>query len=165
MEEPGEPVEPPEKPVEPPEKPPQRQNALPVLTLSSFPVSSRFGPARMVQRPSLIHSLLLRRHKSIEVDRVRAYIAYWLLFIFAATVGLIFGSAAGHWAAINDLRELAAPLITAEVSLLGAVTGFYFASQRPTSIEAPPVSAQGQKLPGQQAPENPNPEEPVTPSK
>ena len=77
------------------------------------------------------------------MDKVRANIAYWLLFVFGATIGLDFGAVAGHWASPNDVRNLAAPIISAEVSLLGAVTGFYYASHRPPAVGSP-VSAQSE---------------------
>src|SRR5579863_8127368 len=78
--------------------------------------------------------------RTVPVENVRARIAYILLGIFAATIGLTFGAAAGHWAGTNDIRQFEAPIISAEVSLLGAVMGFYYASRKELPELGPPVN-------------------------
>jgi len=74
------------------------------------------------------------------MENVRARIAYVLLAIFAGTIGLTFGAAAGHWAVPSDIRQFEAPIISAEVSLLGAVMGFYYASRKELPPLGPPVT-------------------------
>lgn len=64
-----------------------------------------------------------------SVASVRARIAYLLLSIFAGTIVLTFLAGALGWATPSDIRQFAAPILTAQVSLLGAVMGFYYASR------------------------------------
>lgn len=64
-------------------------------------------------------------------DNVRKYIAYWLLgilsFIVVACVYLLYNHGAVDLK-IEDIRTLVELLFTPVVTLLGAVTGFYYAT-------------------------------------
>lgn len=64
----------------------------------------------------------------VDAANVRATIAYALLGIFAGTIAMAFVSFATGWAKISDIRDFVTPFITAEVGLLGAVMGFYYAT-------------------------------------
>ena len=77
--------------------------------------------------------------RTVSLDNVRARIAYALLVIFASTVGLIFVAVALHWMTPSSVKDLITPIITAEVSLLGAATGFYYgtSSSTPPQLGAP----------------------------
>jgi len=66
--------------------------------------------------------------KAPPIGSVRAKIAYLLILIFAGTIAASFIGLALHWANVADLRDFVTPFITAEVGVLGAVTGFYFAT-------------------------------------
>ncbi|HVX19969.1 MAG TPA: hypothetical protein VHB02_01335 [Acidimicrobiales bacterium] len=76
---------------------------------------------------------------------MRARIAYSLLAIFAATVAMIFVAVAARWITIQALKDLVAPLVTAEVSLLGAVTGFYYGTTKPVPPLGPPISTSSER--------------------
>ena len=69
------------------------------------------------------------RFPPTPVEKIRARIAYMLLWIFAGTIVLTFVAGASGWASPSDIRQFAAPIISAEIGLLGAVTGFYYASR------------------------------------
>jgi hypothetical protein len=72
-----------------------------------------------------------------SMQNVRAKIAFRLIWILAGTIVLGFVSADTHWGGWGVVRTFMTPLITAEVSLLGAATGFYYATheQEMNSLE------------------------------
>lgn len=80
--------------------------------------------------------------RTVPVENVRARIAYMLLVIFAGTILLTFVAAALGWASPSDIRQFEAPIVSAEVSLLGAVMGFYYASRVDNPTLVPPATAQ-----------------------
>jgi hypothetical protein len=66
--------------------------------------------------------------KAPPVGSVRAKIAYMLILIFAGTVLLSFIGLAAHWATAEQLKDFVVPFLSAEIGVIGAVTGFYFAT-------------------------------------
>jgi hypothetical protein len=72
-----------------------------------------------------------RPYKEIPVKplaNVQANIAYALLWIFALTLAAAFVSVDTGWVKITSVPDFVTPFITAQVGLLGAVMGFYFAT-------------------------------------
>lgn len=89
--------------------------SIPKIVLSG-PVPTESRPVRSAK-------------KAPPIGSVRAKIAYLLIFIFAGTIGASFAGLALHWASsARELGDFVTPFITAEVGVLGAVTGFYFAT-------------------------------------
>jgi hypothetical protein len=60
---------------------------------------------------------------------VQATIAYALLWIFALTILASIVLVGADIISAADAKDFVTPFITAEVGLLGAVTGFYFATR------------------------------------
>ena len=77
----------------------------------------------------------------VPVANVRARIAYVLLSIFAGTILAGFITVDAHWGTFSDVRNFIEPLVTAEVSLLGAVMGFYYATHQNELSNLEKVSA------------------------
>jgi uncharacterized membrane protein YGL010W len=69
-----------------------------------------------------------RRVSPYAMASVRAKIAYVLLVIFGATVAGSFLALGADWATAGAIKDFVEPVLTAEVGLLGAVMGFYFAT-------------------------------------
>lgn len=88
-----------------------------VTDFSHTPIYVRSG-SRWQRRPPRV----------VPVANVRARIAYILLAVFTSTVGMGFAAVAAGWGTWTDLKDFITPLITAEVGLLGAVMGFYYAT-------------------------------------
>lgn len=86
------------------------------------------GPTPMGSRP------VQSAKKAPELGSVRANIAYCLLAIFAATVGLCFAGVALGWGTDGTFRQVSAALISGEIGLLGAVMGFYYATHEHGSL-------------------------------
>jgi len=63
-----------------------------------------------------------------RLRRTQARIVYLFLFIFAATVAAGFTGLAIGWANESGMKDFLVMFVPAETALLGAATGFYFAS-------------------------------------
>jgi hypothetical protein len=70
-----------------------------------------------------------------RLRRTQARIVYLFLFIFAATVAAGFTGLAIGWANESGMKDFLVMFVPAETALLGAATGFYFAS--PAAPETP----------------------------
>jgi hypothetical protein len=81
--------------------------------------------------------------RRLPLQRTQARIAYALLAIFAATVGMGFAGLASHWANAKTMKDFLTLFIPSEVGLLGAVTGFYFASKTASDAAAQSDSSDG----------------------
>jgi hypothetical protein len=111
----------------------------PVVDLTSLTLS----PASVYRRR--FWSRNRRETRVVPVANVRARIAYVLLIIFGATIGMGFASVAAGWGSFDTVRTFITPLITAEVSLLGAVMGFYYATHQNEIDGIPKVSPKSPK--------------------
>ena len=85
-----------------------------------------------------------------HLRRTQARIVYLLLFIFAATIAAGFAGLAIGWASENGMKDFLVMFIPAETALLGAATGFYFASQS-SSETAEAVMAAADPLPSRRS--------------
>lgn len=69
-----------------------------------------------------------------EVERrredTREHVAWWLLAIFASTVAIVLGLLGASLITGAEAKDMLSILVPPEVSLLGAVTGFYYGSRR-----------------------------------
>lgn len=63
-------------------------------------------------------------------EDTREHIAWWLLAIFAGTIGLVVGLLGAGLITGATAKDMLSILVPPEVSLLGAVTGFYYASRQ-----------------------------------
>jgi hypothetical protein len=70
-----------------------------------------------------------------RLRRTQARIVYLFLFIFAATIAAGFTGLAIGWANESGMKDFLVMFVPAETALLGAATGFYFAS--PAAPETP----------------------------
>jgi hypothetical protein len=70
-----------------------------------------------------------------RLRRTQARIVYLFLFIFAATIAAGFTGLAIGWADESGMKDFLVMFVPAETALLGAATGFYFAS--PAAPETP----------------------------
>ena len=72
-----------------------------------------------------------------RLRRTEARVVYLLLFIFAATIAAGFTGLAVGWASESGMKDFLTMFVPAETALLGAASGFYFASERaPEAAEA-----------------------------
>ena len=74
--------------------------------------------------------------------RTQARIVYLLLFIFAATIAAGFAGLAIGWASESGMKDFLALFLPAETALLGAASGFYFASQSTSETVEAVVAAE-----------------------
>ena len=80
--------------------------------------------------------------RGTHLRRTQARIVYLLLFIFAATIAAGFAGLAIGWASETGMKDFLAMFVPAETALLGAASGFYFASQSVSETAEAVVAAE-----------------------
>ena len=80
--------------------------------------------------------------RGTHLRRTQARIVYLLLFIFAATIAAGFAGLAIGWASETGMKDFLAMFVPAETALLGAASGFYFASQSTSETAEAIVAAE-----------------------
>jgi len=63
-------------------------------------------------------------------EDTREHVAWWLLSIFGGTILLVVGLLGAGRISGSTAKDMLSILVPPEVSLLGAVTGFYYASRQ-----------------------------------
>jgi hypothetical protein len=80
--------------------------------------------------------------RGTHLRRTQARMVYLLLFIFAATIAAGFAGLAIGWASETGMKDFLAMFVPAETALLGAASGFYFASQSASETAEAVVAAE-----------------------
>jgi hypothetical protein len=99
----------------------------------------RPSPRLLADDVDRVHERALGR--GTHMRRTQARIVYLLLFIFAATIAAGFAGLAIGWASESGMKDFLALFVPAETALLGAASGFYFASQSSSETAEAVVSA------------------------
>ena len=99
----------------------------------------RSSPRLLADHVDSVHDRALGRGSHLR--RTQARIVYLLLFIFAATIAAGFAGLAIGWASESGMKDFLALFVPAETALLGAASGFYFASQSSSETAEAVVAA------------------------
>ena len=99
----------------------------------------RSSPRLLVDEADGVHDRALGR--GTQLRRTQARIVYLLLFIFAATIAAGFAGLAIGWASESGMKDFLTLFVPAETALLGAASGFYFASQSSSETAEAVVAA------------------------
>ena len=99
----------------------------------------RSSPRLLVDEVDDVHDRALGR--GTHLRRTQARIVYVLLFIFAATIAAGFAGLAIGWASESGMKDFLTLFVPAETALLGAASGFYFASQSSSQTAETVVAA------------------------
>lgn len=72
-----------------------------------------------------------KKTKTVEEaqERVRGRLAQWLTFGAVALIFFFAGATAAGWLTANEVKTLAAVVLSPLVGLAGSATGFYFAQK------------------------------------
>ncbi len=106
------------------ERPPAAPEPAPERASAAAPLPAPAPRVATVSRPRAEAVL----SEGARLRRTQARIVYLFLFIFAATVAAGFTGLAIGWANESGMKDFLVMFVPAETALLGAATGFYFAS-------------------------------------